>query len=135
MKYRIPALLSTLILVALGLSACGGGSTPDIEADIKFHDFGDVPQFEVVSVDIPLRNTGTGTLLIEEVSTSCGCTSASVDRNEVGPGDEVTLTVRYDSGLHPDNGSIYRKIFVQTNDPDQPELEIEVVANVVVGEG
>jgi hypothetical protein len=114
----------------LALAACGG-SQPDAQLEANFHDFGSVPQFDIVTVDIPLRNTGSGVLQIGSVTTSCGCTSASVGQTQVEPGGETLLSIRYDSGLHPDSGPIYRTIFVETNDPNRPELEVEVVANVV----
>lgn len=124
-------ILPIVVLAAsFALVACGG--QPDAQLQTTFHDFGDVPQFDVVTTDIVLQNTGTGTLQIGSVTTSCGCTSASVRETQVEAGGETVLTIRYDSGLHPDNGPIYRTVFVETNDPDQPELEVEVVANVVV---
>lgn len=122
-----------LLAVSSALAACGG--QPEVQLETTFHDFGDVPQFDVVTTDIVLQNTGSGTLQIESVTTSCGCTSASVSESQVEAGGETVLTIRYDSGLHPDNGPIYRTVFVETNDPDQPELEVEVVANVVVAGG
>lgn len=126
--------LPLIVLAAtFALVACGG--QPDAQLETTFYDFGDVPQFDVVTTDIVLQNAGTGALQIESVSTSCGCTSASVGETQVEAGGDTVLTIRYDSGLHPDNGPIYRTVFVETNDPDQPELEVEVIANVVGAEG
>jgi hypothetical protein len=132
MTRRYFILIGLFVAATVALVACGG--QPDAQLETTFHDFGDVPQFDVVMVDVPLRNLGTGALAIQSVSTSCGCTSASVSQTQVEAGDETMLTIRYDSGLHPDSGPIYRTVFVETNDPDQPELEVEVVANVVPSE-
>ncbi len=120
-----------LVLLAVGvlLAACGGRA-PDIEVEITQHDFGVIEQGTVASLDVPVRNVGTEDLRIEAVSTSCGCTTATVEPEVIPPGGEGTLRIRYNSGLHPDSGPIRRDIFIASNDPDEPEVVVVITAEV-----
>jgi len=122
-------LLSALAVSVLLLAACIGGQ-PHVEVDVTRHDFGAIPQGEVATVQIPVRNTGKADLKIESVSTSCGCTTADVQPTVIPPGGEGTLTIRYDSGSHPDTGKIRRDVFVATNDPDEQEVVVIITADV-----
>ncbi len=117
--------LFTLLLLA----ACARGQ-PDIAVDTTRHDFGSIPQGQVATAEITVRNTGQGALKIEAVSTSCGCTSARVEPTTIPPGGEGRLLIRYDSGLHPDSGPVRRHIYIASNDPDEPEVEVIITADV-----
>lgn len=124
-------LIGSLLVGTLLLAACGGGS-PDIDIETALHDFGTIQQGEVSTTEIAVHNTGQGNLKIETVSTSCGCTSARVEPTTIPPGGEGRLVIRYDSGLHPDSGPIQRYIYVVSNDPDKPEVEVIIQADVQV---
>lgn len=123
-------LLTLLLLASLGLAACGGAPAL-ITAPAEF-DFGDVPAADPVSATLVLRNQGTGTLHIESVRTSCGCTTADIADTSVAPNGETTLTVTFDPLAHEGlYGPLLRMVYVASNDPDQPELEIPVTVNVL----
>ncbi len=123
-------MLATLTLTFL--AACAGGA-PDITLGRDQEDLGEVVNGVIRRIEIPVRNEGDGALIIEAVSTSCGCTSAEVDPTTIEPGEAGTLRITYDSGAHgPEaNGSVLRQIFIASNDPDQPETVFEFVAMVV----
>jgi len=124
--------LVIIALVLLGVLAAGcGRGKPDIELPTASYDWGQVAQGDVVTVELPVRNAGSGDLHIESVTTSCGCTSASAEPEVIPPGGEGTLTVRYDSGVHPDEGPIMRLIYIASDDPDEPEAQVEVRADVL----
>lgn len=125
---RATRICGWLVATALLLTACGG--QPDIAMDVKRHDFGVIRQGEVVTARVAVRNTGQRDLRIEAVSTSCGCTTAEVEPDVIPPGSEGTLTIRYDSGVHPDSGQVRRDIFVASNDPDEPEVVVIITAEV-----
>jgi len=122
-------LLVGSLLALLLLAACARGQ-PDIAVDVTRHDFGSIPQGQVATAEITVRNTGQGALKIEAVSTSCGCTSARVEPTTIPPGGEGRLLIRYDSGLHPDSGPVRRHIYIASNDPDEPEVEVIITADV-----
>lgn len=125
------------ILLALGflgtlLSACSGGS-PNLTLDQQTIDLGQVVNGEVRTIEIPLRNDGTSDLVIEAVTTSCGCTTAEVSPTTIPPGESGLLIINFDSGAHgPEaNGPVMRQVFIASNDSDEPEIEFQFTADVV----
>lgn len=121
-----------MVLVGLLLGSCSGGP-PKIMLEDKSADLGVVTNGELRTVEIGVDNKGRGDLVIVGVSTSCGCTTAIVDPTTIGPGETGKLTVTYDSGAHgPDfTGTVMRQVFIDSNDPDQPEIEFRITAEVV----
>ena len=127
--------LSVLILagaaVAL-LAACSPGE-PDIRLDQSRIDLGQVVNGEVRSFEVPLINQGDGDLVIESVSTSCGCTSAQAVPTTLEAGERGVLQVTFDSGAHgPEElGPVMRQVFIDSNDPDQPEVDFRFTADIL----
>lgn len=81
-------------------SADGKGSEkglPRITFTDEEHDFGKVIQGEKVTYSFRFKNTGTGDLIIADVSSSCGCTVPKFTKEPVKPGDEGTIQVTFDS--------------------------------------
>jgi hypothetical protein len=92
-----------------------------------------------VVTEFEIKNTGGGRLLINDMETSCGCTSASIIYDEVegplfnmrdhgtnpknwiveiAPGDTASLRVYYDPAVHADlRGPVTRIITVYSNAP------------------
>lgn len=124
-----------LIIVAISarlLSACASG-VPDLILDQEEADIGEIVNGEVRTLEIPIQNEGNAPLVIEAVTTSCGCTSAEVEPSTIGPGETGVLLIAFDSGAHgPDaNGPVMRQVFIASNDPDQPEVEFRILADVI----
>lgn len=102
---------------------------PVIQVEPPSHDFGTIPQ-EVVSHSFTVKNNGNETLVIAEVTTSCGCTTAEIDKKKISPGDEATLTVTFDPIVHDTMGKTTRTVFLETNDPKSPVKKIRIRAFV-----
>lgn len=117
------------------LASCGGGA-PDIDIAELVSDLGQVENGEIRNFEVPIENLGRSDLVIEAVTTSCGCTTASVSPEVIPAGETGLLKVSYDSGAHGPNevGSIMRQIFITTNDPDEVEFEYRFVAEVTPGD-
>lgn len=120
-----------LLLVTVLLAACGGGE-PAIALETNQLDLGDVPNGQIVTREVLVSNHGDAVLLVGGVSTSCGCTSATIEPMELAPGESGTVHIELDSGAHgPElRGPLVRQVFIQSNDPDQPEVTVELVVNV-----
>lgn len=125
-----------ILLFPLLLAACSSGQ-PNLVAEVERFDFGDVVNGEVLTRELVVTNEGAAPLVVEAVSTSCGCTKATLDPMTISPGGTATLNVEYDSGAHgPDEiGPVSRQIFIASNDPDRPEFVIEFDSNVLPAEG
>lgn len=119
-------------MIALLLTACSSGSA-DLVIEQTSIDLGQVINGEVRSMEIPLRNTGSSELVIESVTTSCGCTSAEVSPLTIQPGEIGMLLVQFDSGAHgpESNGPVMRQVFIASNDSDEPEMEFRFTAEVI----
>jgi hypothetical protein len=82
-----------------------------------------------------VRNDGDSPLIIEKISTSCGCTYAEVDSDTLAPGETTTLRVT----LYPveDNlyGNLTRVIYLRSNDPETPEAQVEFRVKILKPDG
>lgn len=126
------ALATIGLLLAVLLAACGGGA-PDIDLSQSQTDLGVVTNGEIRTIEISVQNLGSDDLIIEAVTTSCGCTSAGISPQVIPPGGTGILAIRYDSGAHgPDEvGPVMRQVFIASNDPDETEFEFRFTAEVV----
>jgi len=128
------AALLAVLLAGLGVYSLVLKGSPRIKVTPAFMDLGDVTK-EGFNYTFTVRNTGSRELVIERVSTSCGCTSASIDKERLEPGEETGLHVTFNPKLMDEEirGKVSRIIFIRSNDPENPELEVKITANVVVG--
>jgi hypothetical protein len=117
------------------LAACSGGE-PDIELIRTQTDLGVVVNGNIETFSVPVENIGGGELIIEAVTSSCGCTTAQLTPDVISAGGSGTLSITYDSGAHGPNevGPVMRQIFIASNDPDEPEIEFRFTAEVVSAE-
>lgn len=111
-------------------------SSPRIEAVPAFYDFGMIRYQDISVREFEIKNTGNENLEILRISTSCGCTKAkmSEDARIIAPGAVATLIVTMDPASHKayfDLGPIKRVVYIKTNDKNNPEIEIELTANVL----
>lgn len=133
------------------LAQSAPADSPKISIDPTFHDFGDVSQAAgEVTQSFTVRNTGKTSLEINNLLSSCGCTSATlvVDGKEgprfgmhnnpkdwsatIDPGSAAVLKVYYDPNVHPDfRGEATREITIFSNDPADFEKSIKIKLNQV----
>jgi hypothetical protein len=128
---RTKLVIFTLIIAFL-LAACTSNQ-PSIVLEEEQFDLGDVTNGEILTHEIRVSNQGYSPLIVESVSTSCGCTTATLEPMTIQPGKLGTLHIELDSGAHgPElTGELIRQIFIVSNDPNTPEAKIEFVANVL----
>lgn len=109
---------------------------PKIEIPLPVHDFGIVIYGDVVEHIFTIKNTGNEPLQILKLSTSCGCTSASVAEDDkiIQPGEDIDMLVSFDPAVHKDDsdlGELTRIVYIVTNDENNPEIEAKITANVI----
>lgn len=83
----------------------------------EFVDVGKIPLDTVLTETVVVKNTGKSALVINEVSSECGCVSASFEQKPI-PVDSVgliTLTVKPQK-----HGYFFKKVQVFTNTPVSP---------------
>lgn len=129
--------LLLMLLLPLVVAACGGtaGATegPSIRFDVTALDLGGVPNGQIVERDVTVTNAGGAPLVVDAVTTSCGCTTATLEPMTIAPGATGTLHIAFDSGAHgPDlRGALMRQVMLATNDPARPEAVLELTATIL----
>lgn len=104
---------------------------PIINVDKLSYDFGDIQQ-EKVETDFIITNKGNSVLEIENIATSCGCTKGEVEKNTLLKGESTVLKVSFDPKAMGDlHGEVYREVYIQSNDKNNPETIIKIYANVL----
>jgi hypothetical protein len=119
-----------LLAASLLIVACSG--TPAIVVEPPAIDFGDIGAVDPVTGSLLLRNAGQGTLRLSDIRTSCGCTTATTGAETLAPGEQTELVVTFDPQAHDGlYGPLLRMVYIKSNDPDSPDLEIPVTVNVL----
>src|SRR3989304_7147368 len=149
-KLLVALVLVTLLLIGGGVVLLAGKPTvvPEatsevlgIEASPSFYDLGDVAiNGGIVTKEYSIKNTTNAPIKLKKVSTSCMCTTASVqiegketkffsmeghgDANppvniEVGPGEEGKVMVKFDPAAHGPQGTgpFNRVVYLTFSDP------------------
>lgn len=123
---RFSKQISLLILICtalFALTACAK-KAPRIAVEPTSQELGEVPQQKIELV-YTVRNEGGSDLQIEKISTSCDCTKAAMDQNQIAPGQSAVLTVTLDPTEDNLYGDITRVIYLRSNDPETPEVSVE----------
>lgn len=122
---------TTVLLVLLSLPIMAtAGSGPRITFDKQTHDYGKVRSGDTVTEEFTFTNTGSETLVIGQLRASCGCTKAIKGSAEIPPGGKSKIVAEFDtSDLKP--GTKQKSIYVHSNDPENPEVKLLLLADVV----
>lgn len=123
----------SVLLLALTLAGCGGlTGAPQAAVSPADYDFGQIGPDNPVTTTFVVNNPGNGPLQIESVATSCGCTTAQISSQTIAPGASADLTVTFDPQAHAGAaGQFLRYVYLRTNDPATPEVEVEIKVEVV----
>ena len=108
-----------------------GELAPQAEVPVVSHDFGEIPPSPPVAYVYAIQNIGTADLHLSNLVTSCGCTVAELSTSIVPPGQRADLQVIFDPGFHETVGPVTRVVWVATDDPRQPMLEVKLEADVL----
>lgn len=111
-----------------GAATAQGRASPRISFEQVVHDFGIVSPETTSLGEFAFKNTGTGTLKIEEVVPGCGCTVPSLDKTEYAPGESGTLALKYLSDSQ--FGPVTKQLTVRSNDPTNPQVTLTVNAKI-----
>ncbi len=96
-------------------------------------DFGDVEQGVRITKELRFRNAGRGPLLIDRVSSGCGCFSAEKVPNKTWwePGESGRILIHMDSSNK--HGAMRKQMVAYTNQPGDSDVRFMCTANVAKG--
>ena len=109
--------------------APGVAKRPQIFLPETTHNFGKVKAGAEVAHVFNVINAGTAPLAIKAVRTSCGCTTAGLDRRTLEPGEASELKVTF--GVGNRRGQRVKKITITSNDPNHPQTILTISADVL----
>ncbi len=118
-----------LIALLLPAALLAGDSGPRLALDPESWDFGRTLKNRVLEKQFTLRNVGDADLVIDKISTTCGCTAALLSEKTLRPGASGTLKVSFDTREF--EGRVERKVVLRSNDKSRDPLEIKLQATVV----
>jgi hypothetical protein len=126
---RLFVLIAVAALVAASLGADEKpASAPRIRVEPESFDFGKAQQGKTLRKDFTIRNFGDAELVIEGVSTTCGCTAALAAHDHVEPGGRTVLRVTFETRTF--SGRVERDVLVRSNDPKTRLVQVRVSATV-----
>jgi hypothetical protein len=101
---------------------------PRIAVEPTVFDFGRAQQEKTLEKEFTVRNLGNEDLVIESVSTTCGCTVAEGYSKVIKPGASTPLRVKLQTRTN--FGRLSRSVLIKSNDPSGRPLELKVEATV-----
>ena len=106
------------------------GAGPKINFAALEHDFGEVTHGQSPSVELAVTNTGDQDLILERISSSCGCARAIRGSRTVPPGSSSKIFAQIEtSGMPP--GRHFKTVVVHSNDPEHPLTTLKLGFTVV----
>jgi len=92
------------------------------------HDFGDIYQGDKVEYTFNFENTGDAPLIITNIKVTCGCTATNWSREPIFPGEESSITVKFNSAgkLNKQN-----KVISIISNANNPFPQVKIIANVL----
>jgi hypothetical protein len=123
-------------LAGVGCAQQGGDPSGLIVVGPEEHDFGKHYQDEVLTHDFPLVNKALTPVQIVEVSTSCGCLVAENVKESIGPGESVSLPIRFTTGAAQETASgnirvAYREVDDSAASGQPKYVSLRVRADVI----
>lgn len=101
---------------------------PNLFVENPVFDFGQAKDKKMIQHTFILKNVGDAPLIISDVSTSCGCTTAGDFESEVAAGGKTELPVTFDPSSF--GGEIHKLVIVKSNDPERPETYLRIQGHI-----
>lgn len=107
---------------------------PSITITPQTTDLGTVIYGDIAKTQFTLTNFTEKPVKISRVSTSCGCTTAEVNKRQLNSYETGTIEVAFDPAFHKDDtdlGDITRTIYIETDNADFAKLSADITAKVM----
>ena len=109
------SLFCALLFTGMSLSVSAQESK-DVSSSMKWEstvvDFGKIPQGKPVVAEFTFTNTSMVPLIINSVSTSCGCTVADYPKEPVLPGKTATISATFNAAAA---GPFQKSVLISSN--------------------
>jgi len=95
----------------------------------KSFDLGTILRGTVVEHKLTIANSGTETLELGDIETSCGCTGTMISRNVIRPGETGALSITFNSRNF--TGKVHKTVAITSNATNEQRLVVEFTADVI----
>ena len=146
MKYKLGLLTFAAALLLVGAGCVGVNEENETNTKVedgvkqsetfsfaeKSYDFGIIKQSGgKVKHDFSFTYNGDKPIEITGVPTSCACTSATVSKTKLNPGDSAVLTVKFNPNLHEEPEGKFFKTVTLLSEPKLDEMpEVKIWAEI-----
>ncbi|MDA0837423.1 MAG: DUF1573 domain-containing protein [Planctomycetota bacterium] len=125
MQLKVFVLVSAVILLLPEAAFC----KPKINFTDPAYNFGEVLAGKSVVHEFKFKNTGDADLVIQEVTTSCGCTAALASEGTIKPGMSGVIKASFDTAGRRSFQT--KTVTVKSNDPDHLSMSLKIEGRVV----
>jgi hypothetical protein len=91
-------------------------------------DIGKIYNGDVKTVGIQIKNTGSETLQILNVQTSCGCAAVKQSKSTLQPNETEKIEVSFNSTGY--KGKVSKFVTIESNDPSKPSVTVTLHTEV-----
>jgi len=120
--------LALVLLAASLVAAAERAPGPRIRVEPETFDFGRALPNRTLTKEFSVRNFGDRDLVVDGVSTSCGCTAALLASKTIKPGGSTPLRVTLETRSYA--GKVEREVLLRSNDTTTPVLTLRLTATV-----
>ncbi|MCF8335857.1 MAG: DUF1573 domain-containing protein, partial [Bacteroidales bacterium] len=111
-----------------GLSKEERENAPNVEFEETTYNFGTARQNSKIEYVFRFKNTGKSNLKIRKLRSTCGCTTAELDKKVIAPGESSSFKAIFHTGER--EGHQHKSIYFISNDPDNSNLRLNIKGKV-----
>ena len=90
-------------------------------------DFGTFDKSEIKETTIEVKNTGDNPLVMVDISTTCGCTTATYDKRPAKPGESLRVGIKM---TPKDTGFFDEVVTIKYNSMNNQPVKVKIKGNV-----
>lgn len=105
------------------------GKLPRVQVDEPSFNFGQMERGREKSHEFVIRNVGDAPLKLTVGPTSCKCTLSEVQAGAIAPGESTKVKLEWSA--KSDQGPFRQTATIHTNDPRQPDIELQIDGEIV----
>lgn len=119
---KIPGLLFCLFFFFAASAQPETGASEPLQFKEMEYDFGSVPHGKPVYHFFEIKNSGTAPIILNNVETSCGCTTPEWSNAPIAPGATARIKVGFNAAAE---GAFEKFISVRYNETGQKQIKIK----------
>ena len=106
------------------------GPAPMLKVENPVHNFGVIAPGGKHTCEYRFKNTGTATLVISQIKSTCGCAVPQLKKKTYEPGESGVVKATYTASTRPAN--IEKHLYIVSNNPGKPQFELTIKAKIEV---